>query len=329
MQFDRYEESAERKRLSGTLQPRGTQTGLPSFGMFLFGLPFFGFGIWAALAGLKLVPLDESKLHAPHWVLTMVGVVFALAGVMVWGMGWRQFKANKRRAELGMRDPVLADFAWDERGFTPPRWSSAAKGIGGAIFFALFLSMFNWWAFSAKGPWMVKIIVGVFDLIWLLVAWLACVRVGRTLKFGPSRIEFARFPFHPGETVSLHWVVPNGLTQAAKGTFTLRCVEEWYETRGSGKNRRKHLVQEAVWDATGHLEQSRTLTPGRPEELRFAIPAEAIGTRMNAKDTKPVFWELVIELDLAGLDFKESYLVPIYRKEGSNFGELPPMQLKQ
>jgi len=327
MQFDRYEESADRKRLSGNLQPRGSQTGMSSVGMFLFGLPFFGFGVWATLAGLKLAPLDESKLHAPYWVLAMVGVVFALAGVMVWSMGWRQLKANKHRAELGMRNPVLADYAWDERGFTPPRWASAAKGVGGVIFFALFLSMFNWWAFFAKGPWMVKIIVGLFDLVLIWAAWLACLRVGRTLKFGPSRIEFARFPFHPGETLSLHWVVPNGLTHAAKGIFTLRCVEEWYETRGSGKNRSKQLVQEAVWSVTGELDEPRDLTPGRPEELRFDIPAEVMGTRMNAKDTKPVFWELVIELDLAGLDFKETYMVPIYRKEGTDYAGVMPIQL--
>jgi hypothetical protein len=327
MQFDRYEESHERRRLSGQLQPRGTQTGVSSLGMFLFGLPFFGFGIWATLAGLKLVPLDESKLQAPHWVLVAFGIVFALAGLMVWGMGWRQFKANKRRAEEGLRNPVLADYPWDERGFTPPRWSRAAKAIGGVIFFALFLSMFNWWAFVQGGPWMLKAIVILFDALLAFFAWQTAMLIGRTLKFGPSRIEFTHFPYQPGEKISLHWTVPSGLTHVAAGTLTLRCVEEWYETRGSGKNRSKQLVQEAVWSATGHLEHPRTLTPGQPEELRFEIPASALGTRMNAKDTKPVFWELLIELKMAGLDFREPYLVPIYRNEGGGFG-LSPIRLQ-
>jgi len=147
------------------------------------------------------------------------------------------------------------------------------------------------------------------------------------LKFGPSRIEFAHFPFHPGETLSLHWVVPSGLTQAARGTFTLRCVEEWYEKRVTGRNQRRQLVQEAVWSVTGYLDQSRALTPGRPEELRFDIPAGTPGTRMNAKDSRPVFWELVIELDLAGLDFKEGYMVPIYRREGTDYASVAPMRL--
>lgn len=327
MRFDRFDISSERKRLSGQLQPRGSQTGLSSAGMFLFGLPFVGVGVWATLAGLKLVPLDESDLHAPHWVLVMFGIVFALAGLMLWSMGWRQFKANKRRAELGMRDPALADYPWDTRGFTPPRWSRAIKGIGGVIFLTLFLSMFNWWAFFARGPLMVKIIVGIFDLVLVWVTWLTVVLIGRTLKFGPSRIEFAHFPYHPGETVSLHWVVPNGLSLIAKGSYTLRCVEEWYEETGSGKDRSRHLVQEAIWCATGHLDQPPDLQPGRTEELRFEIPADAPGTRMNIKDAKPVYWELVVDLDLAGLDFKETYLVPIYRKEGTDYAAVSPIQL--
>lgn len=329
MKFDRHEESTERTRLSGQLQPRGTQTGMSSVGMLLFGLPFFGFGIWATLAGLKLIPMDESKLHAPHWVLAAFGIVFALAGVMVWGMGWRQLKANRRRAELGLRDPALADYPWDERSFTPPRWTRAAKAIGGVAFLALFLSMFNWWAFVQGGPWMLKAIVILFDALLAFLAWQAAKLIGRTLKFGSSRIEFERFPYRPGDTVSVHWLVPNGLTHVARGTFTLRCVEEWYEATGAGKNRSRHLVQETIWSATAHLEQPRDLQPGRTEEVRFEIPADAPGTLMNTKDAKPVFWELVIDLDLAGLDFKETYLVPVYGKPRDDSDVLSPIQLDQ
>jgi len=325
MRFDRYEESSERKRLSGSLRPRGTQTGLTTLGAVLFGLPFVGAGLWAVLSGLKLIPLDESKLHGPHWMLTVFGIVFALAGLQLWSMGWRQHKANRRRTDLSLRDPVLADYPWDPRGFSPPRWSRAAKGLGAVVFVALFLSMFNWWAFFAKGPLMVKIIVGVFDLVLVLVAWQVGMMIGRTLKFGPSRIEFVRFPFRPGETLSVHWVVPAGITRVAKGTFTLRCVEEWHEETGSGKNRSRHLVQEAIWRATCHIDQPQELSPGRPEEIRFEIPVNATGTTLSKRNGKPIFWELVADLDLAGLDFKETYLVPVYRSSGT--GHVEPLRL--
>jgi hypothetical protein len=311
MQFTRYEESSERSRLTGQLHPRGAQTGLPNWGMFLFGLPFFGVGLWATLAGTKLIPIDESKLHAPHWVLAMFGLVFALAGLLVWGMGWRQLKANRRRNEQEVRDPALADHPWDERSFTPPRWSRVVKTVGAVIFLTLFLSIFNWWAFLAKGPWPVKIIVGIFDLVLVCFVWHTVALIGRTIKFGPSRIEFAQFPYRPGAPMTLRWMVPRGMTRIAKGTFILRCVEEWYEVSGSGKDRSRHLVQETVWSATLHLDP-QDLRPDVKEELRFNLPADAPGTRLSVRDTKPIFWELAVDLDVAGLDFKETYMVPVY-----------------
>ncbi len=43
---------------------------------FLVGLPFIGisFGI---------VPIDESTVHAPMWVIGLCGLVFSLAGIMI------------------------------------------------------------------------------------------------------------------------------------------------------------------------------------------------------------------------------------------------------
>lgn len=312
MRIDRYEQSSEPKRLTGTLQPHGAQTGLSTRGMFLFGLPFVGVGGWATLSGLKLIPLDESKLHAPHWVLAAFGIVFALGGLLLWRMGWRQFKANRRHTELDRRDPALADYPWDTRGFTPPRWSRAAKACAGLAFFALFLSMFNWWAFFASGPTLLKVIVGIFDVILLLVAWQVGMVIGRTLKFGPSRIEYSQFPCRPGQKLRLRWLVPRGISRIAKGTFTLRCVEEWYEASGSGNDQSRQLVQQQVWGATAHLVQAQEILPGKNEDLDFELPADAPSTSLSSGKT--VFWELAVNLDLAGLDFKESYLVPVYRQ---------------
>lgn len=314
MKLDRYEESTLRKRLTGQLQQRGVQTGLSSVGMFLFGLPFLGVGIWATLAGTKTIPIDPAKLHAPHWVLAVFGIVFALAGGMLWSMGGRQWQASRRKQDLLANkscDPALADFAWNPRGFTPPRWSRAVKAVGGVVFFTIFLSLFNWWAFFTQSPWMLKAIVGLFDLILVFVAWHAGMIVGRTIKFAPSRIEFAKFPFRPGETAVLRWLVPNGISRITKGTFVLRSVEEWYEVTGSGKNRSRTLVHEQVWSGTHHLDNPCELLPNKMEELRFNLPADAASTLLSTGKT--VFWELDVDLDLAGLDFKETYLVPVYR----------------
>lgn len=328
MQFDRYEESRERKRLTGPLEARAVRTGAPAIFLFLFGLPFVGLGVGAILVGARLILPGALKINAPYWLLTVFGLVFAAGGGLVWSMGWRLARANRRRRELASRAPELADYPWNPRGFAPPRWARVSKGIGGLVFLALFLSMFNWWAFWANGPWPVKLIVGVFDGILVLAGWQVGIVLGRTLKFGPSRIEFARFPYRPGEPLLLHWVAPAGLSRAVKGEFTLRCVEEWYETRGSGKNRQRALVQEQTWGATGHLDQPQDILPGKTEDLRYELPSDAAGTTLCYRGEKAVFWELGINLDLEGLDFKETYLVPVYRQAAAGGVAPAPIRLK-
>lgn len=318
MKPDRYEVSTERKRPSGDLQPRGTQTGLSAAGLFCFGLPFAGMGTWAMLAGTKTIPIDPSNLHAPYWVLAVVGVVFAAGGGLLWGMGWRQAQEERRKRRLlasGQHEPALLDYAWDTRGFSPPRWSRAVKALASVAGLATFLSIFNWWAFcEPSSPWILKGIVGLFDLLLVYALWQTGLLVGRTIKFAPSRLEFTQFPLRPGETVVLRWQVPRGLHSITKGSITLRSVAEWYESSGSGKNRNRRLVQEQIWSGTQYFDAPAELHPNQCEELRFDVPTDAVSTSFSG-DGRTFFWELVVDLDVAGLDFKETYLIPIYRAD--------------
>jgi len=63
-----------------------------------------------------------------------------------------------------------------------------------------------------------------------------------------------------------------------------------------------------------HLDEARTFESGEEIELRFDLPADARSTQLNPGDSaeRAVFWELEAKLDLPGLDFEETYLVPIY-----------------
>jgi hypothetical protein len=313
MALTRYETSDVRRRLPGRTEQRGSQTGLPTWGMLLFGCPFIGVGAWAILAGTQTIPIDETNFNAPHWVLSVFGGVFALGGVMLWGMAARQFASNRRRlsATQGYQnEPALADFNWDPRGYEAPRWKRAFRTLLAAAFMTLFLSMFNWWAFFTKSPLMVKIIVGLFDLILLAVWWAAVVAIGRAVKFGGSRIEFAHFPYRVDESVLICWQPATGIKQVRSGSFTLRCVEEWFEQRGSGGDRSSHLVHEEIWSGKWHLEEDRAFELGQWMESRYNLPADALPTQLSAK--RPLFWEFEVKLDLPGLDFEEVYLVPVY-----------------
>lgn len=308
-----YTQSNETRRLSGVIEQRGSQTGLPTWGMFLFGLPFIGIGAFVTLIGMKCVQVNPSTVHAPYWVLTAFGLVFTLGGVMLWSMAGKQFQSNRRRAlaqEHHLNEPALEDYNWDPRGFRSHCWARAVKTIAGAGFFTLFLSMFNWWAWFAAGPLMVKLIVSLFDLILIFVGWQAVMAVSRAIKFGNSRIDFVRFPYRANDSNIVRWLTPHGISHAAKGTFTLRCVKEWYETSGAGSNRTRNIVHEEQWNGTWSLDQPQEFLPGKNIDLEFQAPADVPITCLSGAPA--VFWEFEVALDLPGPDFKETYLVPVY-----------------
>jgi uncharacterized membrane protein YidH (DUF202 family) len=99
VKLERWEQSIEPKRLEGQLQARGVQNSTSSVGLLVLGFPFAAIGVWAILAGSKLIAINPASLHAPHWVLAVCGIVFALGGIMVWSMGWKQWRAERRRQQ--------------------------------------------------------------------------------------------------------------------------------------------------------------------------------------------------------------------------------------
>lgn len=311
---DRYADSSrQRNRLTGRTERRGVKTGLSTIGALAFGGVFVLAGAAIMLVGLKVIPVDPKGVHAPYWVLTMFGAVFALAGLMVWGMARTQFVSARRQREALRQhpdEPALIDYGWNPNGFIPSQWSQAAKTVGGAIFLTLFLSMFNWWAFFGKGPLMVKVIVSIFDLLAFFAWWQAFLKIGHAAKFGGSRLEFTQFPYRLGQSLRLRWLPASGISQVNQGTFTLRCVEEWFERRGHGKNSSTTLVHEEIWSGTWFLDQVRSFPRLEEMELCCELPADAPATQLSAD--KPIFWELEVKLDLPGLDFSETYLVPVY-----------------
>jgi hypothetical protein len=313
MGLGNYTQSNEKRRLSGIIVQRGAQTGLSTVGMFLFGVPFTGVGAVVALIGLKVVPVNSASVHTPYFVLIAFGLVFGLAGLMIWGMAWKQLQSNRHRAlalEHHISDPALEDYDWDPRGFRSHCWAKTIKSFAGAGFLALFLSMFNWWAWGPHGPWPLKVFVSLFDL-WLVFAlWQALLTLSRALRFGDSRIEFVHFPYHSNETIVVRWLTPSGMARANKGTFALRCVREFYETTGTGSNRTRYIVHEEQWSGTWQLDQAENFPPGKNIELEFQ---PATGPPVTCLSGPAIFyWEFEVNLSMPGPDFVETYLVPVY-----------------
>ncbi len=302
-----------RRRLTGRTERRGSQTGFSVIGALLFGGIFVAAGVSIALIGLHVIPVDPGSVHSPYWVIVVAGASFAGAGLAVWGMAATQQRAERHRKVAALRyrgSEALNDYAWNTRRFTPPRWGRAAQSIAMAAFMTLFLSMFNWWAWGAHGPWVVKTVVVLLDLLLVFVWWRGVLELGRAIKFGGSHLVFEHFPYRMDEPVAIRWVPPPGMARADRGSFTFRCVEEFYEERGTGKDRSRWLVHDELCAETQSFDTRQTFAPGRAVEFRYQLPGDARATKLSSD--RPVFWEFEAKLSMPGLDFDEQYLVPVY-----------------
>ena len=270
-------------------------------------LPFLAVGGYFALAGFGALPLP-GKLHAPRAGIGFFGVAFALAGLMLLVASVRGLRLRRRAERMRLlheNEPWVADYDWDPEGASDRALGRWVYPLFGLAFLALFLVPFHWWAFfSRQGPWPVKIITGIFDLILVLAACTVLYRLAQYLKFGTSRLRFARFPFHPGERLQVVFA-PNRFEVL---DLTLRYVEERFESRGSGRNRSVQLV---CYEHE-RIEQRLEAAPGCAEvEITFDLPDDpALVDSLGGPPLR--YWELVIEASLPGVDFRTSFPLPVY-----------------
>ena len=80
--------------------------------------------------------------------------------------------------------------------------------------------------------------------------------------------------------------------------------KEW-----AGQDQNSTLIHEELWSAKWIVGQPRNFHPKDDVELRYELSPDAQPANLG---TKPIYWELEVKLDLPGLDFNETYLIPVY-----------------
>lgn len=309
--------STQTKRLHNRMVQRGGAAvpGMSASGGIFFGGVFLIVGTLIALAGLKVIPIDPKGLHVPYGVLATVGLVFALPGLMILGQAARNAFAARRRERLqGFQaaEPAILDYPWNRDRWTPDRWAAVRRAGFAAGFLTIFMAVTGYIVFFESGaPFIMKLGMGVFMLVaaWCWVMFFRAV--GHALKYGESWIGYRTFPMRPGTTLTLAWQPPARLLAVSAGGFTLRCVREWTETKRHGSRRRIEVVHEEVWSSSREVSPGTLFRPAEQTEVTFTLSADLPGTCLSAAQTA-TYWELEIQLDVPGLDFKETYLVPIY-----------------
>ena len=258
-------------------------------------------GTLLILVGTKVLSVNPAKVHAPFWVLTVLGVVFLSPGLWMWDLARRQFsrgKQSRQAARLSPHERAFADYPWNPRGFESQRWAKAIKKLVGALFITLFLSAFNFWAFQKDAPGLLQAIVGLFDAFALFFWYVAVLAIGRAMKFGDSRIAFTSFPYRLDEPVVIHWQPPSGINLAKTGSFTLRVFRNGLKQaarQGSvtrthaGGDLERHLAHPGATEFPTRLKVGSDIpdSPWLPEHCHECTSFDLLGIRSQARPARP------------------------------------------
>ena len=273
----------------------------------LVGLPFAtAGGVMAAVATGRL-GTGGAAVRVPPFAVAAIGACFAIVGLSFVGYGVAGLVRRARVAALHARypgQPWMVDYAWDRNGGRDETPAEAGRALRMAAFLALFLTPFHWVAFfSERRLFLFQLVTLVFDAVIVGLVGRAGYLVARRLRYGESRLAVARFPLRTGATAEL---LLDGISPRARAVpmrATLRCVEERFETRGSGRDRSRESVCYEVY------RDERVVSPGE-RRVAFEIPEGAPTTALAARP--PRYWELELHAETPGVDFGARFLVPVY-----------------
>lgn len=275
---------------------------------FFMAIPFIGMGSFFALAGFGFIHLP-SKSNAPLAVFGAMGIAFAVAGLTLMAYAVIGL-SEKKKASLNKRrfadSPWMLDYPWDPSGIDDRPAARWVNSLLGTILFSAFLVPFNWWAFfTREGVFMVKLITGFFDIVLVLIFMGFIYRLFQCLKYGSSRLSFARFPYAPGGVLEVGFS-PNCLEEI---DVTLRYVEEWLEAHGSGRNRTVRRESVSHWSETRRIKPDIRL-PEVP--IEFKLPENSRWTTNLTADPRVRYWELVVGSKGPGINFRTTFPLPVY-----------------
>jgi len=282
----------------------------------LFGLPFFAGG------ALMLVrAMDGPARHAEpgsDLAIELIGAVFVLVGGGMIAAAVRATRAGKRelerRAEFpeqpwrwrdGWLDGVIAP---TRRRSATLRWVLAVIwcGVSAAAAFGL-------WATprGAEAPLLLRVVFGIgFPLGGLAMIGAAVHRSLQVARFGRPSLHLVTVPGSIGGW--LHARVECALPPIEDEPFTVRvrCIRR-VTSSGPGKRRTEDLT---VWS-------SEQVVAGRPADefvggslvdVVQALPAE------GSSSDDQVRWEVDVACDRPGLDFHETWEIPVFEVPGSD-----------
>jgi hypothetical protein len=285
--------------------------------LFLFGLPFLGFGLFALKESVSKFAAGNSK---DALGIGLFGLVFFSFGLGVMFFGFWARRKSRQQEELKARHPGQPWLLRPDWAAGRIKSSANAQTVLSAIMAVAFLAIGGTATAVAlpqelpKGNHLVLLVL-LFPLVG--VAFLAAFIRGVLARrwFGDCFFELASIPGVIGGT--LEGMIQTGsLLRLEHGlTLKLSCIRR--TVSGFGKNRSTHesilWQDEKVFNPAGGLPEPEPGRSGIP--VYFKIPADQPACFSQGNET--VYWRLETSAKMQGPDFTASFDVPVYRVAGA------------
>jgi hypothetical protein len=270
-------------------------------GIFLFGL--------AGTVGPYAEGLRAGNDPRSFLGVMAFGAVFFLIALRMTQITLTGVEHDRRsRKGAGARHPWASDHPWRPAGMGPDYASPGSGVVLGRLAILSLLGLFN--LALGSGSWFVWALILMFDLLGLLILFDSLVKVLQALRRARPRVRWTTFPAFLGTRLEGVFTTRRPLAATGPVRATLRCVED---VERGGSDAGPVLEPFVIYTQTGDFPGA-----GRPGEridtvaFGFDLPDDLPGTNLLRREA--VYWQVVVEVPLAGPDFEAVFLAPVYAR---------------
>ena len=281
--------------------------------MFLFGLPFFGFGLFFAFAMLSSSPAIHK--NGSPMAGACFGLFFALigAGLMFGAVyGYQKLKQNDAAKAANPNSPWLWQADWaTSKALSVTRNSAIGWWIGTilASMIAVPIAITALPALLRNSDPKALILIGLclFPAILLVGALRAMMRRER---YGKTYFEFNSLPFSPGKHMSGQIQLRLPISTPHGVDLQLSCIRRIIT--GSGKEQSTNEI--VLWQGEKNVPQSALASGplGTAIPVDFGIPQDAYETD-HEQPRDQLLWMLTAKAVVPGVDYSDKFEVPVFR----------------
>lgn len=279
----------------------------PNSGVFM-SIIFIAIGGYISGIALKLLPFN-GRITAPREIVLAAAVVFILAGISFLAQSLKGLlKRNrlKRKKSRSFNSPWNWDFDWNRSGISPRSNNTIFGHIIGILITSLFLAITYWIGFIDKSGFKIPF-YGICFFSLFILFWFYTM-LSKRIKYGKAQLKFGRFPFYTNKQIDLTFLNLPPRSSTSKVIVNLRYYSE--RLSKDSKNRtRISLIEEYIQT---EVYEASSINSMRQLNCKFKLP-DSINYSSQLSEMPASFWEVEIECDIKGWNYREYFLLPIYK----------------